>query len=137
MKLLFLLCLFIFPTCGFDLLYKLKNPIIATSSLALGKKYISSLSKLNIDSNLSRKIIHVTCAPTFMSSWIFYNNYYTIYWATLVPFFSSFYLIIKRNNLKDTISRSGKSDELLKGPLIYTLILTYLTYKYWIYNITI
>ncbi len=133
MKILFFLFLIFFNCEAFNLLYKLKNPLIATSSLALGKKYISSLSKLNINSNLSRKIIHITCAPTFISSWILYNNYYDVYWATFVPFLSSFYLIIKRNSLKDTISRSGKSSELLKGPLIYSLILTYLTYKYWIF----
>ena len=132
-----LLCFFIiFILCdGFNtILYRLKNPIIASTSLAIGKKYISTLSKLNIDSNLTRKIIHISTAPAFMTTWLFYNNFYTRYWATSVPFISSFYLINKKDNLKKTISRSGKSNELFKGPLIYSLILTYLTYKYWIFN---
>ena len=116
------------------ILYKLKNPIIASSSLIIGKKYISSLSKLDIDSNLSRKIIHISCAPSFISTWIFYNKYYPKTIASLVPFISSFYLIYKKDNLKKSISRSGNSNELLKGPLIYTIILTFLTFKYWFYN---
>lgn len=116
------------------ILYKLKNPIISGSSLIMSKIYIKKLSKLNLNPNLSRKLIHITCAPTFISSWVFYNNYLTKYWATSVPLISSFYLIYKRNNLKQTISRSGHSNELLKGPFIYTILLTYITFKYWLFN---
>ena len=134
MKIVILVTLFCLSNGFNPVLYKLKNPILAGTSLAIGKKYISTLSKSNINTNLTRKIIHITCAPAFISTWTLYNDFFTRYWAALVPFISSFYLIYKRNNLKDSISRSGKSNELLKGPLIYTLILTYLTYKYWLFN---
>lgn len=135
MKILFFL-FFLFNLCdGFNpLLYKLKNPTIAATTLGIGKKYISTLSKLDIDRNLTRKIIHITCAPAFISTWTLYNDFFTRYWAVLVPFISSFYLIYKKNDLKKSISRSGKSNELFKGPLIYSLILTYITYKYWLFS---
>ena len=135
MKICYFFLLLIELCIGFNpLLYKLKNPVIATTTLGIGKKYISTLSKLDIDRNLTRKIIHITCAPAFISTWTLYNNFFNRYWATFVPFMSSFYLIYKKNDLKKSISRSGKSNELFKGPLIYSLILTYITYKFWLFN---
>ena len=135
MKLLYFFIIFFQLCFSFNpILYKIKNPIIAGSSLVLGKKYISILSKQNLDVNLSRKLIHITCAPSFISSWVFYNDFYPNLCGLFVPLLSSLYLIYKRDNLKDYISRSGKSNELFKGPLIYTLILSFLTYKYWLFN---
>tara|TARA_B100001175_G_C19459454_1_gene615725 strand:+ start:228 stop:950 length:723 start_codon:yes stop_codon:yes gene_type:complete len=135
MKLLYFFIIFFQLCFGFNpILYKIKNPVIAGSSLILGKKYISTISKQHLDVNLSRKLIHITCAPSFICSWIFYNDFYPNLCGLFVPILSSIYLIYKKDNLKEYISRSGKSNELLKGPLIYTLILSFLTYKYWLYN---
>lgn len=135
MKICYFFLLLIELCIGFNpLLYKLKNPVLASSSLAIGKKYISNLSKININPNLSRKIIHISCAPLFIMTWPLYNKFYPQYWASSVPFISSLYLIFKKNNLKKTISRSSNSNELLKGPLLYTIILTYITFHYWLYN---
>ena len=136
MKVFYFFVFFIHLCIGFNpLLYKLKNPVLASSSLVVGKKYISTLSKININPNLSRKIIHISCAPFFIMTWPLYNKFFPQYWGSSVPFISSIYLIFKKNNLKKAISRSGNSNELLKGPLIYTIILTYITFYYWLHNI--
>ncbi len=130
----FLFVLFQSTYCFNNILSNLKNPMIASSSLIIGKKYINFIANKNIDVNLSRKIIHITCAPSFISSWVFYNSFFPNLCALSVPFLTSIYLIIKKDKLKDYISRSGKSNEIFKGPLIYTTILCFLTYKYWLFN---
>jgi phytol kinase len=112
----------------------LVNPLISSSQLIIGKKSKELLESAEINANFTRKIIHISTAPTFISTWNFYNNFNPKLWATLVPIFTSLFLIYKGDKLTTIISRSGDSKEILKGPLIYTLVLSYLTYTYWLNN---
>ncbi len=112
------------------------NPLVAGSQLVIAKKGKEYLEESKLDVNTTRKIIHITTAPTFLSSLQFYNDYQPKLWATSVPLIASLFLIYKGDNLAKVISRSGSSKEILKGPLIYTFILTLLTYYYWLDNPT-
>tara|TARA_Y100000992_G_C21205529_1_gene462714 strand:- start:74 stop:763 length:690 start_codon:yes stop_codon:yes gene_type:complete len=110
------------------------NPIISASNLAISNIALNKVKQLNINPNITRKAIHITSAPTFISTWSLYNDNHPQLWAASVPFFTSLYLINKKDNLTNIISRSGNSSEIFKGPLIYTIILTTITLYYWTDN---
>jgi len=107
------------------------NPILSVSQLVLAKTGLELLQDSKLDANTTRKMIHITCAPTFLSSLNLYNDYNPKLWATSVPFLATLFLIYKSDNLSKIISRSGDTKEIFKGPLIYTLMLTLFTYYYW------
>ncbi len=99
---------------------------LGTSKLVLDRLKSSEFFIEN--SNVTRKMIHISAAPLFMSTWKFYN-YKNI--ATLVPLISSLYLVRSSNVTSKILSRSGDEKEILKGPLIYTIILSLITNFYW------
>ena len=99
---------------------------LGTSKLVLDNLKSSEFFVEN--SNVTRKMIHISAAPLFMSTWKFYN-YKNI--ATLVPLISSLYLVRSSNDTSKILSRSGDSKEIFKGPLFYTIILSLITNFYW------
>ena len=113
---------------------QLINPLLSGSQLVIAKKGKEHLEDLRLNANTTRKIIHISTAPAFISTWGLYNQYDAKLWATSVPLFASFFLLYKGDELAEIISRSGNSKEIFKGPLLYTSILTILTYYYWIDN---
>lgn len=113
---------------------QLINPLLSGSQLILAKKGKEHLEDLKLNANTTRKIIHISTAPTFISTWGLYNQFDAKLWATSVPLFASLFLLYKGDELAEIISRSGNSKEIFKGPLLYTSILTILTYYYWIDN---
>ena len=124
----FLIQFFIYVNCFLNPV----NPLLCGSQLVIGKFGKNILENSKLDANTTRKIIHISTAPTFISTWVLYNDYYPKLWASSVPFIASLYLIYKKDNLAKIISRSGNSKEIFKGPLIYTGILSLLTYNYWL-----
>ena len=108
------------------------NPIISISNLFLAKKGKESLEKINLEPNLTRKIIHISTAPSFMTTWKFYNEINSKNWASFVPIFATFYMLSKKGDLAKIISRSGNENEILKGQILYTIVLSIITYFYWI-----
>ena len=107
------------------------NPTISASNLLLTNIALKKVKQFNINPNITRKAIHIASAPTFISTWNFYNDNNPKLWASSVPFATSLYLINKKDSVNSLISRSGKSYEVLKGPLVYTLILGVMTLCYW------
>ena len=63
-----------------------------------------------------------------------YNDNYPQFWASSVPLATSLYLITKKSFVSSVISRSGNTSEVLKGPLLYTFILSIMTLYYWTDN---
>lgn len=117
---------------GFNIPPNIINPLLSGSQLATAKISKNIVENLNLNSNTTRKIIHIASAPAFISTWGLYNdNHNPELWASSVPIVTSLYLINKKDELSSLISRSGNSTELFKGPLIYTSVLSTLTLTNW------
>jgi dolichol kinase len=111
------------------------NPIITSSELittySLGKLAKDNIPMYALNSNITRKLIHVTSAPVFVSTWGLYNNNNPNSWASLVPLSASIYIATNSEKLISLLSRKGTKEEIFKGPLVYTIILTLITYFSW------
>lgn len=113
-----------------------------------------------VDSKDSRKIIHCGSGPLFMLCWPFFSADPTArYFAAAVPLLQIFAVVIsglakpkaapsieegagrssgtstttttKPGGLVAAISRSGNPSEVLRGPLLYVIILLLSTLLYW------
>ncbi len=104
------------------------NPIVSISTLGLSYHLVKQINNLDLNSNFTRKIVHIVSGPLFISTWGLYNTENPIFWSSIVPVISSFYLINNKDKLKSTLSRNNNSKEILSGPLIYCLII-------WIINL--
>lgn len=117
---------------GFNFPTNIINPILSGSQLATAKIGKNILQNSNLNSNTTRKIIHISTAPSFISTWgLYQDNHHPEFWAASVPIVASLYLVNKKDNISDIISRTGDSMEIFKGPLIYTSILSGITLTYW------
>mmetsp|Transcript_13532 Transcript_13532/g.54251 ORF Transcript_13532/g.54251 Transcript_13532/m.54251 type:complete len:279 (-) Transcript_13532:154-990(-) len=93
-------------------------------------------SKMTLNKSISRKLVHLTCGPVFLlSSTAFSTSSVARYFAAGVPLFFIFRIALasmkSADPLATTISRSGSRDEVLKGPLIYVIVLLILTLFFW------
>lgn len=91
-----------------------------------------------ISSYISRKIIHIGTGPIFIICWLMFNNsIWARFLAALVPLMITvqFFLvgsgIIKDEASVKAMSRSGKREEILQGPLYYGIIFIIVTMIYW------
>lgn len=101
---------------------------ISGASLVSSKLALDNMKTLSLNQNTTRKLVHITAAPAFISTWQFYDSKYI---AASVPILASLYLVKNSNSLSDIISRSGNKNEIFKGPLIYTIVLSLITLNYW------
>ena len=92
-----------------------------------------------IDSQLSRKIIHMGTGPIYVLCWLLFpGEPLDRFLAALVPglitiqFVLVGFGIIKDEAAVQAMSRSGNPKEILKGPLYYGLIFVILTIIYWL-----
>jgi phytol kinase len=91
-----------------------------------------------IDSQLSRKIIHIGTGPLYVLCWLFFQDTSLArYLAALVPllFTIQFFLIgigmVQDPASVQAMSRTGDRREILRGPLYYGIIFVLLTILYW------
>lgn len=91
-----------------------------------------------IDSDLSRKIIHIGTGPIFVLCWLLFNDHDDARWlAALVPLLITIqFLLVGTGVLKDegsvkAMSRTGDRREILRGPLMYGIVFVILTLIYW------
>ncbi|KAH7671948.1 Phytol kinase protein [Dioscorea alata] len=97
------------------------------------------LTKRNlIEQNLSRKLVHVLSGVLFMSSWpIFSSTTGARYFAAIVPLINCLRLVayglglFTNEGLIKSVTREGKREELLRGPLCYVLVLLVCTLFFW------
>ncbi|XP_047334906.1 probable phytol kinase 1, chloroplastic [Impatiens glandulifera] len=83
-----------------------------------------------IEQNLSRKLVHILSGLLFMFSWpIFSTATEARYFASLVPLANCLRLVFYGLSLSNderlikSVTREGKAEELLRGPLYYVLVL--------------
>lgn len=91
-----------------------------------------------LESNLSRKIIHLGTGPLFVLCWtLFASTSYSRYLAALVPLSIVIQFIgVGTGVLKDSqaviaMTRNGEPSEILKGPLYYGLVFIICTLVFW------
>jgi phytol kinase len=92
-----------------------------------------------IDTQLSRKIIHIGTGPIFVLCWLLFpgkpNDRFL---AALVPGLITIqFVLVGLGILKDeaavqAMSRSGNPREILRGPLFYGIVFVVLTLIYWV-----
>ncbi|KAL1532097.1 phytol kinase [Salvia divinorum] len=115
-----------------------------TTALVFGGAYglVSTFDHLTrsniIDQKLSRKLVHILSGLLFLASWpIFSTSTGARYLAALVPCVNCFRLVINGLSLSTdeglikSVSREGKPEELLGGPLYYVLVLILCAVVFW------
>jgi phytol kinase len=92
-----------------------------------------------VESNLSRKIIHMGTGPLFVLCWLLFNNDPLSRWlAALVPFAITVqFILVGTGLIRDpaavqSMSRSGDRREILRGPLYYGIVFVLITLLYWL-----
>jgi len=124
------------------------NNILTNNIIALVITFAAALIWLRINnltahrgwvqSDLSRKIIHIGTGPIFVLCWLLFKDAPSArYLAALVPFTITIQFILvglglmKDESAVQSMSRTGDPRELLRGPLLYGLVFVALTILYW------
>lgn len=99
----------------------------------------NNLTKRNIISqNLSRKLVHIISGLLFAVSWpLFSTSTEARFFASLAPLINSLRLVVHGLSLATdeglikSVTREGKPEELLRGPLYYVLTLALCAIVFW------
>ncbi|XP_022893889.1 probable phytol kinase 1, chloroplastic [Olea europaea var. sylvestris] len=88
--------------------------------------------------SLSRKLVHILSGLLFLAAWpIFSTSTGARYFASLVPLINCLRLLIHGLSLATdevlvkSVTREGKPEELLRGPLYYVLVLILCAIVFW------
>lgn len=91
-----------------------------------------------IEQKLSRKLVHILSGLLFLASWpIFSTSTGARYLAAFVPSMNCLRLVVNGlslttdEGLVKSVSREGKPEELLRGPLYYVLVLILCAVVFW------
>ncbi len=91
-----------------------------------------------LEPTLSRKLIHIGTGPLFVLCWIFFSgDTIARYFAAIVPLLLTLRLVaIGMGWLQDpatvqAMTRTGKPQEILRGPLYYGIIFVVCTVLFW------
>jgi phytol kinase len=91
-----------------------------------------------VSSELSRKVIHIGTGPIFVLCWLFFpNDPAARYLAALVPLAITVQFalvgsgVIKDPDAVQAMSRTGRREEILRGPLYYGIVFVVLTIVFW------
>ncbi|XP_021762335.1 phytol kinase 1, chloroplastic-like isoform X1 [Chenopodium quinoa] len=91
-----------------------------------------------ISQNLSRKLVHIISGLLFVAAWpLFSASPEARYFASLAPFINGLRLVVNGlslatdEGLLKSVTREGKPEELLRGPLYYVLILALSAIFFW------
>jgi phytol kinase len=115
-------------------------PVLITFTVAIAWLRLNDMAAHRgwIDSQLSRKIIHMGTGPLFVLCWLLFSDIaISRYLAALVPltitlqFFMVGSGIIRDEAAVKAMSRTGDRREILRGPLFYGIIFVLLTIIYW------
>lgn len=96
-----------------------------------GCKFLAHRNMLTRE--LRRKIVHVMSGPIFLLTWPLFSSSGRL-WASLVPLVmtTKFALIgvglLEDRDTVETLSRLGKREDILRGPLLYGIVFVLSTY---------
>jgi phytol kinase len=92
-----------------------------------------------VESNTSRKIIHMGTGPIFVLCWLLFPDQPLSRWlAALVPFAITLqFVLVGTGLIKDpaavqSMSRTGDRREILRGPLFYGIVFVLITLVFWL-----
>ncbi|XP_028553835.1 probable phytol kinase, chloroplastic isoform X1 [Dendrobium catenatum] len=124
--------------------------LVMVGGYSLVRAFDSLTMRNVIEQSLSRKIVHVLSGLLYMASWPMFRPTIFVfllppcssssearYFAALVPLLNSIRLIIyglsivTDESLIKSVTREGKSKELLRGPLYYVLVLLFSSLFFW------
>ncbi|KAG8043883.1 hypothetical protein GUJ93_ZPchr0458g22269 [Zizania palustris] len=112
--------------------------LTTAGAYALVRAFDALTERRLIEQNLSRKIVHVLSGVLFMSSWpLFSNSTQARFFAAIVPFLNCIRLLIyglrlyTDEALVKSVTREGKPEELLRGPLYYVIVLLVSVLVFW------
>jgi phytol kinase len=115
-------------------------PVIITFTVAIAWLRLNDLAAHRgwINSQLSRKIIHMGTGPLFVLCWLlFSDSAISRYLAALVPLIITLQFVLVGSGLiRDeaavkAMSRTGNRREILRGPLFYGIVFVLITIIYW------
>ncbi|KAL3838242.1 hypothetical protein ACJIZ3_022833 [Penstemon smallii] len=112
--------------------------LVVSGAYALVSIFDNLTRRSIIEQNLSRKLVHILSGLLFLASWpIFSTSTGARYFASLVPSINCLRLVIhglslaSDEGLVKSVTREGKPEELLKGPLYYVLVLIFCAIVFW------
>ncbi|KAL7718520.1 Dolichol kinase [Entamoeba marina] len=93
-----------------------------------------------ITSVTSRKLTHIFTGICYVITWMFYpQTSSSKYWSALFPFSIGLILVLTyfikhkaRESIISIMSRNGQQNELIEGPFIYAIAITYITLMEWL-----
>nr|XP_010906566.1 probable phytol kinase, chloroplastic isoform X2 [Elaeis guineensis] len=112
--------------------------LVLAGAYSLVRAFDTLTERNLIERSLSRKVVHVLSGLLFMSSWpIFSSSTEARYFAAIVPLVNCIRLvtyglrIFTDEGLIKSVTREGKPEELLRGPLYYVMVLMFCSVVFW------
>ncbi|KAL8193139.1 hypothetical protein R6Q57_027043 [Mikania cordata] len=112
--------------------------LVVAGAYALVSGFDNLTQRQIIEQNLSRKLVHIFSGLLYMGCWpIFSTSTEARYFAALVPLLNCLRLLVHgfslvtNEDLIKSVTREGKPEELLKGPLYYVLMLIICSIFFW------
>ncbi|XP_051220157.1 probable phytol kinase, chloroplastic [Lolium perenne] len=112
--------------------------LVTAGAYSLVRAFDALTERRLIEQNLSRKIVHVLSGVLFMSSWpLFSDSTEARFFAAVVPFLNCVRLLtyglgfFSDEALVKSVTREGKREELLRGPLYYVIVLLIIVLVFW------
>ncbi|KAL8241179.1 hypothetical protein R6Q59_014534 [Mikania micrantha] len=112
--------------------------LVVAGAYALVAGFDNLTRRQIIDQSLSRKLVHILSGLLYMGCWpIFSSSTDARYFAALVPLLNCARLLVHglslvtNEDLIKSVTREGKAEELLRGPLYYVLMLILSTVFFW------
>ncbi|KAM0068782.1 putative phytol kinase [Helianthus debilis subsp. tardiflorus] len=112
--------------------------LVVAGAYALVSGFDNLTRRQIIEQSLSRKLVHILSGLLYMGCWpIFSTSTDARYFAALVPLLNCARLLVHglslvtNEDLIKSVTREGKPEELLRGPLYYVLMLILSTVVFW------
>ncbi|KAF3775974.1 putative phytol kinase 1 [Nymphaea thermarum] len=112
--------------------------LVLAGAYSLVRCFDSLAEKGLIEQKLSRKLVHILSGLMFMTSWpLFSSSTEARFFASVVPLANMLRLLFyglslaKDESLVKSVTREGKPEELLRGPLYYVLVLMCSALFFW------
>ncbi|KAM3391153.1 hypothetical protein ACQJBY_012677 [Aegilops geniculata] len=112
--------------------------LVTAGAYSLVRAFDALTERRLVQQSLSRKVVHVLSGVFFMASWpLFSNSTGARFFAAVVPFLNCVRLLTyglgfyPDEALVKSVTREGKREELLRGPLYYVIVLLIIVLVFW------
>eukprot|EP00245_Coleochaete_scutata_P001150 TRINITY_DN113_c0_g1_i1.p1 TRINITY_DN113_c0_g1~~TRINITY_DN113_c0_g1_i1.p1 ORF type:complete len:272 (+),score=34.67 TRINITY_DN113_c0_g1_i1:152-967(+) len=113
--------------------------ILALSGAFVWVRLFDELSRRDIlEQKLSRKLVHISAGLLFLFTWPLFSDIPSARFFAAVPSLTNMLRLLslglgisKNEGVVKSVSREGNPRELLRGPLYYVMVLTFVTVVFW------